>query len=392
MCGLLVLILIMLILQWNARSLIANGQDFKQFLVSRGEKPDIVCIQESWLNPKLDFVLHGYVVVRRDRIQGVGGGCVTFIKQGIPYRILGVGREQEYVVVKIWARKEVTVVNYYNPCKKLELMKLEEIEGQDGSNVIWCGDFNGHNTLWGSDRTDTNGQVIEELLDEKDLVCINDGSNTRIDVHTGKESVLDLTLVSNSIASVCDWSVYNEGTIGSDHYPIWCKINMETPLVIENRGGKWIFEKANWEKFLDISDKYLSQIHEGMNIETMDSKLKQGLILAAIESIPKSKGRTGQKVVPWWDDECKEAVKNRNKAFKLVKRTHNFQHLIQYKQAQAVVRRTIRQAKRLKWREYCDTIGDTTQVGEVWGMIKKMGGGTGGNGVIRFYLREMKQQ
>lgn len=37
-------------------------------------------------------------------------------------------------------------------------------------------------------RTDTNGQVIEELLDEKNLVCLNDGSKTRIDVHTGKES------------------------------------------------------------------------------------------------------------------------------------------------------------------------------------------------------------
>jgi len=58
-----------------------------------------------------------------------------------------------------------------------------------------------------------------------------------------------------------------------------------------------------------------------MNIETMDRKLKQGITLAAIESIPKSKGRTRQKVVPWWDDECKEAVKNRNKAFKIVKRT-----------------------------------------------------------------------
>jgi len=49
MFGLIVLILIILILQGNARSLIANGQDFKQFIVSRGGGgPDIVCLQESW--------------------------------------------------------------------------------------------------------------------------------------------------------------------------------------------------------------------------------------------------------------------------------------------------------------------------------------------------------
>lgn len=37
------IILIMLFLQWNARSLLANGQDFKQFMFSRREKPDIMC-------------------------------------------------------------------------------------------------------------------------------------------------------------------------------------------------------------------------------------------------------------------------------------------------------------------------------------------------------------
>lgn len=45
MCGLI--IIVMLLLQWNASSLIANGQDFKQFIASRREKPDIMCVQES---------------------------------------------------------------------------------------------------------------------------------------------------------------------------------------------------------------------------------------------------------------------------------------------------------------------------------------------------------
>ena len=43
------------------------------------------------------------------------------------------------------------------------------------------------------------------------------------------------------------------------------------------------------------------------------------------------------------------------------------QHLIEYKKAQAVVRRTVHQAKRASWRHFCNTIGRTS-VGEVWGM------------------------
>ena len=58
------MLIIMLLLQWNARSLVANGQDFKKCVASREEKPDLICIQESWLKPNLYFVIYGYVSVR----------------------------------------------------------------------------------------------------------------------------------------------------------------------------------------------------------------------------------------------------------------------------------------------------------------------------------------
>ncbi len=98
--------------------------------------------------------------------------------------------------------------------------------------------------------------------------------------------------------------------------------------------------------------------------------------MAADNSIPKISNRKERKLVPWWTEECQQAVRNRNKAFRLVKRTHNMQHLIQYKkaQAQATVRRTIRQAKRASWLFFYVVIERTTPVGEVWGMIKRMGG------------------
>lgn len=143
----------MLLLQWNARSLLANGQDFKELIGSRNEKPDVICIQETWLKPCLDFVLYDYISVRRDRDQENGGGCATFIKRGVPYRVMGIGKDQEYVVVEVWAeKKKLVIIHFYNPCKQLDGSEMERIEGQDNDNVIWCGDFNAHSTLWGGDR------------------------------------------------------------------------------------------------------------------------------------------------------------------------------------------------------------------------------------------------
>ena len=195
--GWLILIMV-IILQWNARSLLANGQEFKHFIKEMAEKPDVMCVQETWLKPNLDFVVHGYTVIRKDRSQGGGGGCATFIKQDIPYRLLEKGEDQEYIVVEIWEREEKVVIsNYYNPCKRLVLDSLVRIKGQDRNKVIWCADFNAHNTVWGGLQTDTNGQVIEDLMDGRDLVCVNDGRGTRVNITAGTESASDITLVSN---------------------------------------------------------------------------------------------------------------------------------------------------------------------------------------------------
>lgn len=238
-----VILIALLILQWNARCLIANGQDFKQFIYSQKEKPDLVCIQESWLKPQLDFIIEGYVANRRDRRDGAGGGCVTFVKEIISYRTIVSGTELECVISEVCVEgKNLVVINFYNPCRKLELSKLEEIEKVNRGNTVWCGDFNAHSTTWGSDKTDYNGQIAEELMDEKRHACIYDGRNTRINVNSGKESVLDLTLVSNTLVPLCDWHVHQ---MGNDQYPIYCKRNIATVKAKESSGGKWIFGKAN---------------------------------------------------------------------------------------------------------------------------------------------------
>ena len=56
-------------------------------------------------------------------------------------------------------------------------------------------------------------------------------------------------------------------------------------MSIENTGGKLIFEKVKWDAFLDESNRNLSQINGKISIETIDSKIKQGIISAAIKYI-----------------------------------------------------------------------------------------------------------
>lgn len=94
------------------------------------------------------------------------------------------------------------------------------------SKVVWCGDFNAHNALWGSVRTDANGLVVQEYMGDEGLVCVNDGRGTRFNSVTNKESAIDLTLVSKGIAGIMTWELFDKSPVGSDRYPIRIKVGI----------------------------------------------------------------------------------------------------------------------------------------------------------------------
>ena len=50
-------LMLLIILQWNARSLIANGQVFKKYIDKLMEKPNIISVQETCLKPEFDFII-----------------------------------------------------------------------------------------------------------------------------------------------------------------------------------------------------------------------------------------------------------------------------------------------------------------------------------------------
>lgn len=270
--------MVLIILQWNARSLIANGQEFKNYVDNQCVKPNVICIQETWMIPKLEFSIKGYSSVRRDRENGKGGGVITFIQKGIQYREIKRGKELEYIDVEIWSKEgNIEIIHFYNPCRQLESRQLAEIWKDTKGRVIWCGDCNAHSTLWGV-KNDGNGDVILEFKDEEELVCLNDGSGTRMDVVRGTESAIDLTLATITLADKCEWEVLKDNAIGSDHFPIKIQVGMEVVIEREVKNERWILEKADWEKFREISEEMMSAVDRNTDIESLCKDISVGII------------------------------------------------------------------------------------------------------------------
>lgn len=46
------------------------------------------------------------------------------------------------------------------------------------SSTLVLGDFNAHNTIWGSKSTDSKGRVIEQFYQQFNLTILNNGKPT----------------------------------------------------------------------------------------------------------------------------------------------------------------------------------------------------------------------
>ena len=54
------------------------------------------------------------------------------------------------------------------------------------------------NHLWGSEKTNTRGKILEQILDKFKLLCLNLKEETYYRAHDGYKSIINLTLSKNN--------------------------------------------------------------------------------------------------------------------------------------------------------------------------------------------------
>ena len=77
---------------------------------------------------------------------------------------------------------------------------------------------------------------------------------------------------------------------------------------------------------------------------------------------------------PWFTDNCKDAMKEHNRALERFKLEPTGGNLDAYRIARAKARRDIRHGKKTSWRKYVSKMNDQTSVKDVWNRIHKIKG------------------
>ena len=158
------------------------------------------------------------------------------------------------------------------------------------------GDFNGHNVLWGSNDNGHRGELKEDFITKNDICLVNDKSNTFLDSGKGTLSALDLSLCH-----------------GSYHFPI---VIESIKTFEEDHNPKWKLNKTNWDLFHTLCDESLTTTSLSDSTDRI-ADFTSSLIDISERCIPKT-STNPKKSNPWYNDDCKEAIKQRKETFVLV--------------------------------------------------------------------------
>ena len=145
--------------------------------------------------------------------------------------------------------------------------------------------------------------MIESFISQNDLCLYNNGSNTFLHSGNGSYSAIDLSFASASLFDRFSWKVHDD-CCGSDHFPIILKA---TEIDNELKHQRWKFKQADWNTFKALSALHLNSNNFESNNPIPD--FSNALLQIAEKTIPKSSVSSKPRK-PWFDDECKQAIKD----------------------------------------------------------------------------------
>lgn len=361
------------IIQWNPNGFYDKLREFDVLLYEFN--PSIICVQETHFRPGQNTKYKNFEFFSKnvvDNSRRAHGGVSILARESVRATSVPLNTNLQAVAVKLSSPVSFTLCNIYIPENRIEERELSDLLNQLPEPFLILGDFNAHNTLWGSDHIDCKGRVVESVFDSFGLNLLNSGDHTRISSATGKTSVLDLTWCSPNLHSCFDWQTLKD-THGSDHFPILLKIL--GVIIDSSRRPKWKLEQANWPGFSTKAVFDRCMLDE--EVEDIFEHMTVNIISAAHDNIPRTNDTRGRPPVPWFDDEIKEAIRNRRRYLQKLNRGSiiiNEHTLIEFKRLKAVRRRLSRQKSKQSLEKYLSSIDSSTSTKEAWSKINRFRG------------------
>lgn len=344
----------------------------KNFLTK--EIVDIAILSEIWLKPEENYNFPGYKCLKEVR-PNVYGGVGFLIKNEIAIKEFELPLLNPIEAIAIETLNTIPtmlIISIYIPPMpvnnndiKKPLKQLLNLIEQHNIPTILAGDFNAHDKLWNPFHSNCpRGELLDHLLESRDLVLLNNGTSTLIKPPDTIPSAIDLTFVSPVIACKSEWTVLNQVNFFRNHKII--KLVIENSAQENNIQSEFLNKKQVIDKINQIQPQ---MIHTAEDISPMIAEhinsSKYSLEKGQVKRIPK----------PWWTKEIEELLESKNNKLKEFYKNQTLKNLKDFKRERAILKRKIRTEKRKSWKDLINSINPDMTQKELWNTVKMIGGG-----------------
>jgi ribonuclease HI len=368
------------IAQYNVEGVINKKPLLIEFL--QDNKIDICLLNETWLKENNNFYIPNYTIINQLGVGGRGGVSIL-VRDCFKYSNVSIPFNDELQSVAIILHTDIgklSLLCVYCPPPKhgrsnFESRKLKRIINNLPKPVMVSGDFNAHHVAFGCLSINKRGSDIYDVFDECDLCILNTGSPTTIGRAGHNPSAIDVSCISPSMAPLCDWNVHSD-CMGSYHFPTIVNINISVEKYdIGMPTERFLYNKADWVSFTSASENAFDTI-SNEHTNALNYYNEFCVILNDIKNkyIPTFKNYTNyirKKPVPWWDDECKEAVTKSKQALNFYRSHPTIQNYIEYKKVDAYKKRLISIKKKNSWLKLSESFNRYTPVTIIWNYIRR---------------------
>ena len=170
------------------------------------------------------------------------------------------------------------------------------------------------------------------------------------------------------------WKVLDQN-LGSDHFVIQIVIN-EPVFREEIRLPSINMKNVNWNSFQLRCLKTLHQALPSEDLEENTNYVTASILQAAKLSSPAPKVYLEKPPAPFWNENCRLAIKERNRKRNIFRRNRTEESFENYKRAKGRAQWVVKNAKKECWQSFCSRLNRNTDLGTLWRTIKSMNGTT----------------
>ena len=193
------------ILFWNCQGIRPKCKELELYL--KENSIDVIDLNETFLNKKLNFRISVYDTVRNDHSTGQRGGVAFLVKHGLVINKeywnsdFNIITENEALAINLELsnNQNLTLATIYCPNGNPNFSLFLSINNLS-TDVMFVGDFGSKLESFGCAHKSPSGPMLKNIQKQHNLIYLNNDEHTHMDRAKGSTDILDMAFISPNLA------------------------------------------------------------------------------------------------------------------------------------------------------------------------------------------------